>query len=102
MTKGKCILPNSAQILDEEALFRLLFNDEVLDIIVRCTNSNAARKREEFINSSEGGTQRPWKSVNRLEILSYIGIILYMGIHIEPHQDMYWNITTTTGPVHTA
>ena len=52
-SEEKYILPNSAQILDEETLFRLLFDNKVLDIIIRYTNSNIVWKREEFINSDK-------------------------------------------------
>jgi hypothetical protein len=33
-------------------------------------------------------------------MLAYLGIIIYIGIHIEPHQDIYWNIYKDKGPIH--
>ena len=37
-------------------------------------------------------------------MLAYIGIIIYMGIHVEPHQSMYWKIHKKgpKGPKHDA
>jgi hypothetical protein len=38
------ILPDGFNSEDLEALFRLLFNDRILDWIIRCINLNAASK----------------------------------------------------------
>lgn len=86
--------------LNEEGVFMLLFDDKVVDIIIHCTNTNAERIQlcEAVPNSTT--KKRPWEPVNRSEILAYIGIIIYMGIHISPHQEMYWNAQNNAGPLH--
>src|SRR5258708_30133342 len=61
-------IPNSGPILptgfnseDPEAVFRLLFDDRIINRIVRCTNQYAASKQHRI----------PWKLVTNNEILSY-------------------------------
>src|SRR5437764_1875618 len=89
-----------------EDLFSLFFTDLVLDRIVRCTNINAERVRADpvatrakNIRFHDSLNQLPWKPVTSSEILAYLGILIYMGIHVEPHIDDYWN-TREECPVH--
>jgi Transposase IS4 len=49
------ILPDGFDSEDPEALFRLLFDDRILDRIVRCTNLNAASIQH----------KRAWKPVSK-------------------------------------
>jgi len=41
-----------------------------------------------------------WKPTSREELLAYFGILLYMGVHIEPATEDYWNSSLQNGPVH--
>ena len=43
--------------------------------------------------------QLPWKPVTSSEILAYLGILIYMGIHIKPHISNYWNTDKEASPV---
>jgi hypothetical protein len=90
-----------------EDLFSLFFTDLVLDRIVRCTNLNAERvrvdpvaARAKNIRFHDSLNQRLWKPVTSSEVLGYLGILIYMGIHIEPHIDDYWNTNEEDGPIH--
>ncbi len=91
-----------------EDLFSLFFTDSVLDRIVRCTNLNAERVRVDPVTTRaknirfhESLNQRIWKPVTSDEILAYLGILIYMGIHVEPHINDYWN-TNEDGPIHSS
>jgi Transposase IS4 len=86
--------------ISPEEVFRLLATDQCLDLIVQCTNQNAALQRKIYLAQPIRGLQRPWQLVNRTEILAYLGILIYMGLHIEPHPSDYWN-TQTGRPIHT-
>ena len=83
------ILPNGYDSKDPEALFRLLFDDRILDRIVRCTNLNAASKQHE----------RAWRPVSREDILSYLGILIFFGLDQAVEQKDYWN-TSQDGSIH--
>ena len=100
-------IPNTINSSSPEALFTLFFTDSVIDRIVQCTNINAESVRADPVNSRTQNirfhnsyNQLPWKPVTSSEILVYLGINIYMGIHTEPHINDYWNTNTETGPVH--
>jgi len=100
-------IPNAINSSSPEALFTLFFTDSVINRIVQCTNINAekvradpATSRAQNIRFHDSYNQRPWKPVTSSEILAYLGIIIYMGVHIEPHINNYWNTDGETGPVH--
>jgi hypothetical protein len=75
------ILPDGFNSEDPEALFRLLFDDRVLERIVRCTNLNAASKHHRI----------PWKPVSHKDILSYIGSLVFFGLEQATEQKDYWS-----------
>ena len=104
---------SSSQILNTldssspEALFTLFFTDSVIDRIIQCTNVNAERIRIDPVNSRAQNSrfhnshnQLPWKLVTSSEILAFLGITIYMGIHIEPYITNYWNTDGESSPVH--
>jgi hypothetical protein len=90
-----------------ETLFSLFFTDSVLDRIVRCTNINAEEvrvdpvaTRAKNIRCHDSLDQLPWKPVTSSEILAYLGILVYMGIHVAPHINDYWNTSDEDCPIH--
>ena len=90
-----------------EDLFTLFFTDSVINHIIQCTNINAESIRADPITSRaqnirfhDSYNQRLWKPVTSSEILAYLGILIYMGIHIEPHISNYWNTDEEASPVH--
>jgi len=101
--------PQNLHMIDSsspEDLFSLFFTNLVLDRIVRCTNLNAERvrldpvaTRAKNIRGHDSLNQLPWKAVTSSELLAYLGILIYMGIHVEPHINDYWN-TREDCPVH--
>ncbi|XP_062526946.1 uncharacterized protein LOC101741752 isoform X5 [Bombyx mori] len=74
---------------DPYEAFRLIIDNELLDLIVRETNLNAAR-----VASSENVKQtsriKSWKDVTRDELLTFIGLLLHTGtIRLNRISD-YW------------
>ena len=61
-----------------EVIFRLLFNDKLLNLIVDCTNKNAEIQREQYQQTTFRSSQRTWKPINQSDILAYLGIIIYI------------------------
>jgi hypothetical protein len=105
-TTSSSQIPNTIDSSNPEALFTLFFTDSVIDRIVQCTNINAENIRTDPVTSRaqnirfhDSHNQLPWKPVSSSEILAYLGIIIYMGIHIEVHVNDYWN-TKKPGPIH--
>jgi hypothetical protein len=106
-TTSSSQIPDAIDSSSPEALFNLFFTDSVINRIVRCTNINAESTRADPVTSRaqnirfhDSHNQLPWKSVTSSEILAYLGILIYMGIHVEPHINDYWNTDGETGPVH--
>jgi hypothetical protein len=90
-----------------ENLFSLFFTDSVLNRIVRCTNLNAEKVRVDPVATKaknirfhDSLNQLPWKLVTSSEILAYLRILIYMGIHVKPHINDYWNISEEDRPIH--
>ena len=99
-------IPNTINSSSPEALFALFFTESIIDRIIQCTNSNAenirtdpASSRAQNIPFHDSYNQAPWKPVTPSEILAYLGIVIYMGIHIEIHVHDYWN-AKKRGPKH--
>ena len=83
------ILPPEFSSKDPETVFRLLFDDRILDRIVRCTNQYATSKEHRI----------PWKLVSKEEILSYLGCLIFFGLEKTPVQSNYWS-TSLKGSIH--
>jgi hypothetical protein len=88
-------LPIGTDSSDPETLFRLFFDDSVLDRLVNCTNTNAA------VKIATTPLKTPWKPVNREDILSYLGVLIWSGLYLSPRRESYWN-TRPESPVHEA
>ncbi len=98
---------NMIDLSSPEALFTLLFTDSVINYIVQCININEesvwadpVTSRTQNIWFQNSHNQRPWKPVTSSEILAFLGIVIYMGIHVEPHINNYWNTNEETSPVY--
>jgi Transposase IS4 len=83
--RSKCS-ESQATDLSELHTFQQLFTQEVIDIIIRATNSYTANAREETDISEY---TRQWKPVNSTDIWRYIGYLLYMGEHSEKEHTVY-------------
>jgi Transposase IS4 len=71
---------------DPLSLFIALFGEESLDIIVDCTNAKA----ESFTPDIPSPSPRPWTSLSRNELITFLGTLFYMGRHFEHNREYYW------------
>ncbi|XP_068623829.1 piggyBac transposable element-derived protein 4-like [Battus philenor] len=63
---------------DPYQAFRLLIDDDLLDLIVRETNTNALRVVSEE-NVKQKSRIKNWKDLTREELLTFLGLILHTG-----------------------
>ena len=95
-------LNDNPEHMNELQFFRLLFSDEILNLLVEESNNYyrnvlIAQFGEDFkkvILSKESTGSYPYlyvtKGINREDILAYLGIRIYMGIHKLPSTHQYW------------
>ncbi len=100
-------IPNMINSSSPEDLFTLFFTDSVINHIIQCTNVNIesvradpVASRAQNIQFHNSYNQLPWKPATSSEILVYLRILIYMGIHPEPHINDYWNTDKEIKPVH--
>ena len=63
--------------------FNLFFTSDLFDLITRNTNKYAAIQR---LDTAEKG--REWHDLNTDELRVFIGVVIYMGVHVAP--DIPW------------
>ena len=83
--------------------FRLFFTDEILNFFVKESNeyytnilrNNFGNNFKEIILSKKNYNTYPYlyvkKGISKEDIMAFIGIRLYMGIHKYPSIESYWN-----------
>jgi hypothetical protein len=42
-------------------------------------------------------TKYPWKPLSLPELYVWLGCVIYMGVHPEPHMDYYWRTEFSAG-----
>ena len=106
-TTSSSQIPNTINSSSPEALFTLFFTESVIDRIIQYTNANAEKiradpvaSRAQNIRFHNSHNQLPWKPVTSSEILTYLGVLIYMGIYTTPNINDYWNTNEKSGPVH--
>jgi Transposase IS4 len=77
--------------------FSLFFTPDLFKTITRNTNRYASIYRLQV----QQERAREWRDILLEECYVFIGIILYMGVHYEPHIELYWNSDFNKGPLHT-
>lgn len=87
--------PNSPQPID---YFNLFFAPDLFDTIVRNTNVYAGFER---LKKEECEGTREWTPLSAPELRVFIGTIIYMGVHIAPNIETYWNTDRSKAPLHT-
>jgi hypothetical protein len=61
--------------------FLLLFDQEVINLIVECININAAHLCRLYTGD---GILRLWRPISIYEIKRFLGIMIYMGVYHSP------------------
>ena len=87
--------PNSLQLIN---YFNLFFAPDLFDTIVRNTNVYAGFER---LKKEEHEGTREWTPLIVPELRIFIGAIIYMGVHIAPNIETYWNTDRSKAPLHT-
>jgi len=89
--------------MNEYQYFRLLFSDEILDLLVEESNNYYQKVLIEkygcdyrkIILSKTSFNTYPYlyvtKGISKDDILAFIGIRMYMGLHKYPNFEFYWN-----------
>jgi hypothetical protein len=77
--------------------FSLFFTPELFQTITINTNQYTSLQR---LHNTEERT-REWSDLLIEELYVFLGAIIYMGVHIEPQSDIYWNTDFNKGPIYT-
>ena len=98
----KDILNEDNDLLSELGFFKLLFSDEILDLLSEATNEyyrktlieNYGQDYKKLILSKESTSSYEYyyvtKGISKEDILAYIGVRIYMAIHKLPAIKDYW------------
>jgi hypothetical protein len=105
--KGHPKLPISEKRMEEIDFFNLFVDEEIIDMLVDATNTNATCVRQRScvgpnLQHQNSTIQRRWKPVTKTEMYRYLGIFIYMGLHHEHQIKTYWNCDVESGPHHLA
>ena len=76
--------------------FTLFFTPSLIKTITTNTNRYASKQRIYAV--AEG--LREWTDLLFEELWVFIGVVIYMGVHVEPMAHIYWNTDFNTGPLH--
>ena len=92
---GQGSLPKTMNPDDPFAIFSLFFNQETLQVLVQHTNQYA------FLHSrSDNPNARIWFPTTVKEFQAYLGVSIWMGLHIESSIPEFWNTDPLRGPIH--
>ncbi len=94
-TDGQGQLPNTIAPDDPYAIFGLFFSDDSLKILVQHTNEYAF-----LYPGSKTPDARPWFPTTVKEFRAYLGVSIWMGLHIESSIPDFWNTDSMKGAVH--
>lgn len=85
-------LPNDAKLTNELDFFQLFFSDEIIESIVRHTNTyawlNIGKK------PSYAAADGSWTETNSEEMKRFIALLIYQGIVRVPKYEQYWSTKT--------
>jgi hypothetical protein len=77
--------------------FSLFFTYDLFQTITKHTNRYASIRKLRIAQERA----REWTDLLVEELYVFIGAIIYMGVHIEPQVELYWNTDFSKGPLHT-
>jgi hypothetical protein len=78
-------LPPEADIESPYSLFSLFISEELIALLSLNTNNYAKAK-----NAGQSG--RDWHETTTAEIKIFLAILIYMGVHISPRDEDYWQV----------
>ena len=72
--------------------FKLVFPEDLIELIVNETNRNAEQKQQQA-----GSVDKDWTPVNNRDIEAYLAIRFIQGINSLPSERCYWSINPVLG-----
>src|SRR5947209_5431623 len=90
-------LPPHVTPLDAWGIFQLFFPQEQMQII--CNNTNKRKELDQNVRKPQARAHR-WSPVTVGELYGYLGIRIYMGIHVEDRFEDYWKPGDIAWPAH--
>ena len=100
LTHGKAHLARNVRANRPYDVFKLLFTDGILDLIADATNEFAAGELRLIQEGETTSHARAWRPTNRHELRTYIGILIWMGLHQETSTKDFWRRDLALGPSH--
>ena len=100
LTHGRGRLPRDIHANKPYEVFGLFFDDGVLELIASCTNKYAAGELARIKANEFTPHARAWKPTTKQELRTYLGIIIWIGIHKETSMKDFWRQNTRSGPTH--
>ena len=94
-TDGEGQLPSTVASDDPYAIFNLFFNEETLKVLVQHTNEYAF-----LYPGPEKPDARTWFPTTVKEFRAYLGVSIWMGLHVESSISDFWNTNPLKGAVH--
>ena len=93
-TDDQSQLPSTIVPDDPYIIFQLFFNHDTLETFVRHTNEYV------FLNSGFGNEFRIWFLTTIKEFQVYLGVNIWMELHIESSIPEFWNTDPLKKPIH--
>lgn len=84
-------IPPETNLSSAYSLFSLFIPEELIALLSTNTNKYAQ-------NKDAGNTGREWHDTTVADIKSFLAILIYMGVHISPRDEDYWQ--TMEEPIH--
>ena len=95
LTHGQGYLPNTMNSDDPYSIFSLFFSEETLQVLVQHTNEYA------FLHRDPAHPHvRIWFPTTVKEFQAYLGVSIWMGLHVESSVPEFWNTDPLKGPIH--
>ena len=95
LTHGQGYLPNNMNPDDPYTIFSLFFNEETLQVLVQHTNKYA------FLHPGPSGPEsRIWFPTTVKEFQAYLGVSIWMRLHLKSRITEFWNTNPLNGPIH--
>ena len=93
LARGQGYLPDTVTPDDPYEIFSLFFSNEAIQTLVSHTNKYAFQ----YPGPERG---RRWFPTTVKEFRAYLGVSIWMGLHIESSIPEFWNMDPIKGPLH--
>ena len=88
---SRICLPLTVRPNDAYGIFSLFFNDDVLNVLIKNTNTYGAQ-RHRYLKAI-------WQDTSATELRAFLGILIYRSLYPHPKHKDYWN-TDFKKPIH--